>query len=103
MGAELRSGRVGSGRCLPRGTARGVSVSRRSAQDLRSALHGLPDGSLIGPYRIIEELGCGGMGLVYRAVDELHERPVAIKVLRPKLAGDAEANEQLRIEALALA
>jgi eukaryotic-like serine/threonine-protein kinase len=57
----------------------------------------------LGPYRIVEELGRGGMGLVYRAVDERRGRPAAIKVLRPELAGDAEAIEHLRIEARALA
>jgi len=58
-------------------------------------------GSLIGPYRIVGEIGRGGMGLIYRAVHSLLERPAAIKVLRPELAGDPLAIDRLRMEARA--
>ena len=40
--------------------------------------------ALAGRYRI--ELGRGGMATVYLAHDERHDRPVAIKVLRPEIA-----------------
>ena len=64
---------------------------------------GLSSGSRLGRYTILEPLGAGGMGLVYRARDEKLEREVAIKVLAPgTLAGD-EARERFRREALALA
>jgi serine/threonine-protein kinase len=81
-----------------------VSGRRRGdAQDLAGAPDGPGVGSLIGPYLIVEELGRGGMSLVYRGVHAFDERPAAIKVLRPELAGDAEALGRLRIEASALA
>jgi serine/threonine protein kinase len=40
----------------------------------------------LGPYRIIEQLGKGGMGYVYRAVDDSSGETVAVKVLSPQLA-----------------
>ena len=39
---------------------------------------------VIGPYRVIRQLGEGGMGVVYEAVHEVIQRRVAIKVLHPE-------------------
>jgi serine/threonine-protein kinase len=60
-------------------------------------------GTVAGSYRILEKLGEGGMGAVYRAVDEMVERPVALKVLRTEIAQNSEVVERFRAEAVALA
>jgi serine/threonine protein kinase len=49
-----------------------------------------PDGSRrIGPYQLVRELGGGGMGRVFLGISA-GGRPVAVKVIRPELAGDPE-------------
>ncbi|HSS00190.1 MAG TPA: serine/threonine-protein kinase, partial [Kofleriaceae bacterium] len=58
-------------------------------------------GSQVGPYRILGELGGGGMGLVYRAVHTQLDRPTAIKVLRPELAHSVWALDRFLNEARA--
>jgi serine/threonine-protein kinase len=60
-------------------------------------------GTVAGNYRILEKLGEGGMGAVYRAVDEMVERPVALKGLRTEIAQNADVVERFRAEAVALA
>src|SRR6266480_4568469 len=57
--------------------------------------------SLAGRYTIERELGRGGMATVYRARDLKHDRPVALKVLRPELAAVLGADRFLRREAKA--
>jgi serine/threonine protein kinase len=59
----------------------------------------LESGSKLGPYEIIEPLGAGGMGEVYRAKDTRLEREVAIKVLPEHLSGDPELRQRLEREA----
>jgi predicted Ser/Thr protein kinase len=59
------------------------------------ALDSLP--AKIGPYRLHEKIGEGGMGVVYLASD-LENRPVAVKVLGPAVAGDPNARRRLARE-----
>lgn len=56
-------------------------------------------GQTIGRYRIIDEIGAGGMGVVYRAVDVKLERELAIKILAPGVLEDENARRRLRNEA----
>jgi serine/threonine-protein kinase len=59
-------------------------------------------GKTIGKYRFVEELKRGGLGTVYRAIDETLEREVAIKVLNPEL-NDSELMKHFQAEATTLA
>jgi eukaryotic-like serine/threonine-protein kinase len=60
-------------------------------------------GQALGHYRILEFIGAGGMGVVYRAHDERLDRDVALKVLPAGILADEDARRQFRREALALA
>ena len=60
-------------------------------------------GQTISHYRVIDKIGAGGMGVVYRAHDEQLDRDVALKVLPAGTLADEEARKQFRGEALALA
>ncbi len=62
-----------------------------------------PPPERVGPYRLEDRLGIGGMGAVYRAYDERLERTVAIKHILPELAGDEKAWKRLRREAKTVA
>src|SRR5215469_10199781 len=59
-------------------------------------------GQTLGHYRILERIGVGGMGEVYRAHDEHLERDVALKVLPTGTLASESARKQFRKEALAL-
>ena len=60
-------------------------------------------GQTIGPYRISDKLGAGGMGEVYRARDTKLKRDVAIKVLPDAFADDPERLARFQREAQLLA
>ncbi len=60
-------------------------------------------GSIVGNYQLLEEVGAGGMGMVYRGVDLLVQREVAIKILRPDLQNHPEIIGRFVAEAVTLA
>ena len=60
-------------------------------------------GTELGSYRILEQLGEGGMGVVYKAIDTSLDRLVAIKVLNSDYSSNPELVERFRTEARAQA
>ncbi len=57
----------------------------------------------LGDYKIIEQIGCGGMGDVYKAYDQALDRTVAIKVLPAQLARQKDFVKRFHTEATAIA
>src|SRR4051812_42650404 len=57
----------------------------------------------LGPYRVVKELGKGGMGAVYLALDTRLDRKLALKVMLPEFAADRDAKERFLREAKAAA
>jgi serine/threonine protein kinase len=62
----------------------------------------LTRGSRLGPYQLIAEIGAGGMGHVYRALDTRLDRSVALKVLPEERWSDAEFRHRFEHEARAI-
>ncbi len=60
-------------------------------------------GAVFGHYRLLEQIGVGGMGVVYRATDERLNRDVAVKILPPGSLADEDTRKRFKQEALALA
>jgi serine/threonine protein kinase/tetratricopeptide (TPR) repeat protein len=59
-------------------------------------------GTSIGHYRLLEQIGAGGMGAVYRAHDERLDRDVALKILSAGTLADSSSRRRFRHEALTL-
>jgi serine/threonine-protein kinase len=74
-------------------------ISAPLTETLETPKEELTTGSTFaGRYQIIEELGKGGMGKVYKAQDTDLKEKVAIKLLRPEIAGDKKTIERFRNE-----
>src|SRR5262245_66267373 len=63
----------------------------------------LDSGKTLGPYQILNPIGAGGMGEVYKAKDARLNRTVAIKVLPQDVANDPERKQRFEREAQAIA
>ncbi len=83
---------------------RAVTSAREPVLEIDAAL--LDEGLPLGHYRLMEKLGEGGMGEVWRARHHLLARPCAIKLIRPELLGESRrevATERFRLEARTIA
>lgn len=67
--------------------------------EVAALVDGLRQGRIVGDYRIVRELGRGGMGVVFEAEQVSLRRRVALKVLHPHLAWSARSIERFRREA----
>jgi len=87
-GLELVHGLLGLGSAAGSGGGRGLGLERR-----------IESGHRIAGYRVVRELGRGGMGTVYEAVHVGLDRPVALKVLGTHAAPDSSARRRFLNEA----
>jgi DNA-binding NtrC family response regulator len=89
---------------LQRLIERAVTSAREPVLEIDAAL--VDEGLPLGLYRLIEKLGEGGMGEVWRARHQLLARPCAVKLIRPELLGESSreaATERFRLEARSIA
>ncbi len=93
-----------SGEASPNAQTQLSDSTAAHASSNRSATHRSPQawiGRNVARYQIVELLGMGAMGVVYRAFDTLIERDVAIKILPPELAADEATRNRFLAEAKA--
>jgi serine/threonine protein kinase/Tol biopolymer transport system component len=73
------------------------------SEDISAQLTEFRVGSLLAGYRLEQEVGAGGMAVVFRARDERLGRPVALKILAPTLASDSAFRRRFIAESQAAA
>ncbi len=64
----------------------------------QAALEQLRPGQQLGQYQILEQLGAGGMGLVFKAVHSAMQRTVALKIIAPELTQDPQTRARFQRE-----
>jgi len=85
------------GKCATRLPSPGETSA--PTETLEAAKKELTSGSTFaGRFQIIEELGTGGMGKVYRALDKKLNEEVALKLIKPEIASDKKVIERFRNE-----
>ena len=76
-----------------------IKIPIAQTETLRAPREELTTGSTFaGKYQIIEELGKGGMGRVYKALDTQVNEKIALKLIKPEVALDSETIERFRNE-----
>src|SRR5712692_2223862 len=100
------------GRASPRDRRRPLGAARRACYSIqrvsarsynRARSMTIRPGTSLGSYDLLAELGEGGMGQVFRARDARLGRDVAVKIVHPRLADDADHLSRFRREAHTLA
>jgi serine/threonine protein kinase/tetratricopeptide (TPR) repeat protein len=77
----------------------GIASPELPTETLQAPIRELTTGSTFaGRYQVIEELGKGGMGRVYKVLDAEVKEKVALKILKPEIAADEETIERFRNE-----
>jgi len=74
-------------------------ISYSQTETLRTPIEELSIGSTFaGRYQIIEEIGKGGMGRIYKALDKELEEKVALKLIKPEISADEKTIQRFRNE-----
>src|SRR5262249_3314334 len=97
---QVPASQRGDARAIARELVRRQSLTRYQAARL---LHGKGQGLVLGPYVLLDELGQGGMGVVFKARHRGLQRIVALKVLRPESTQNEAALKRFRREVQAAA